>query len=185
MRYTTIIDISEMQALYKSTSVRLVYLHLVLKSGWHDNDRDIATVSLRTLAADTGLTLSAVRHALQQLKKAHMVATSGGQLRVRKWLSEQQVTPRKQSEKQAKAAQQREAELRDKEQREEAAAREREQREAARRQGKTQFMLYYEQKQAEAAAGDESARRIVESKKAMYEQHAAAMRAEQLKAENK
>lgn len=181
MRYTTIIDISEVQALYKSTSVRLVYLHLVLKSGWHDNDRDIAHVSLRSLAADTGLTLSAVRHAVEQLRKAHMVATKDGTMWVRKWLSEQQVTPRKQSERQAKAAQQREAEQREREQREAAQQREKEQREVARQQGKTQFMLYYEQKMAEAEAGDEKAKRIVESRRAMYEQHAQAMQAEQSK----
>lgn len=95
MRYTTIIDISEMPDLYRNLNTRAVYLHLVLKSGYHDNDRDKSTLSIRRLAADSGLTVSAVRNALQQLEKASMIErASDGTTTVRKWILETKPTPR-------------------------------------------------------------------------------------------
>lgn len=97
MRYTTLIDISEYQALYRNHNVRLVYLHLVLKSGWHDNDRDILEISFRSLAADTGLTVSAVRHAISLLVKAELLTREGFSWRVKKFCLEQKVTSRKQA----------------------------------------------------------------------------------------
>lgn len=77
MRYTTLIDISEYPQLYRSSSVRLVYLHLVLKSGFHDDDRDLCAVSIRRLANDCGLTVAATRHALGLLEKAAMITRQG------------------------------------------------------------------------------------------------------------
>ena len=75
MRYTTIIDISEIQPIYRNVNARLVYLHLVLKSGYHDNDRDLVSISLRRIAAEVGLTLSATRHAISQLEKAQLLSS--------------------------------------------------------------------------------------------------------------
>lgn len=73
MRYTTIIDIRDYPQIYRSESCRLLYLHLVLASGYHVEDKDLCAASLRQLEAQTGLTFSAVRHALQQLQKAGLV----------------------------------------------------------------------------------------------------------------
>lgn len=95
MRYTTIIDISEMPELYRNLNTRAVYLHLVLKSGYHDADRDKSKLSIRRLAAESGLTVSAVRNALQQLEKASMIERlSDGTTIVRKWILEMKPTTR-------------------------------------------------------------------------------------------
>ena len=95
MRYTTIIDISEIPEIYRNLNTRAIYLHLVLKSGYHDNDRDKARISIRRLASDSGLTVSATRNALQQLEKAGMIERPGdGQIAVRKWILDMKPTPR-------------------------------------------------------------------------------------------
>lgn len=95
MRYTTIIDISEMPDLYRNLNTRAIYLHLVLKSGYHDNDRDRIRVSIRRLACDARVTISATRNALQQLEKAGMIErSSDGLLAVRKWILDVKPTPR-------------------------------------------------------------------------------------------
>lgn len=95
MRYTTIIDISEMPELYRNVNTRAIYLHLVLKSGYHDNDRDRIRVSIRRLAIDAGVTISATRNALQQLEKAGMIErSSDGFFAVKKWILDVKPTPR-------------------------------------------------------------------------------------------
>lgn len=100
MRYTTIIDISEIPTVYKSESVRLVYLHLVLKAGYHDEDRDRASVSFRRLAAAVGLTVSATRHALEVLQRAGLVTKAQDQAWiVKKWLVQEVPSPRTQTRK--------------------------------------------------------------------------------------
>lgn len=102
MRYTTIIDISEQRDLYRNVNVRLVYLHLVLKSGYHDHDRDHVKISYRSLAADSGLTVSAVRHAINVLLKWRMLIRKDDAWIVRKWCQEQPITTRAKSSKEAK-----------------------------------------------------------------------------------
>lgn len=84
-RYTTIIDISGASC-YRSVSVRLLYLHLCLKAGYHKEDMDIVHASLVQLAAGSGLTVSAVRHALGQLESAGLVSREGSALRVVKFV---------------------------------------------------------------------------------------------------
>lgn len=84
-RYTTIIDISGAPC-YRSVSVRLLYLHLCLKAGYHKEDMDIVHLSLVQLAAGTGLTVSAVRHALCHLESAGLVCREGSALRVVKFV---------------------------------------------------------------------------------------------------
>lgn len=86
MRYTTIIDISEIQDVYRNSNVRLVYLHLVLKSGYHDDDLDKIKLSVRGIMYGTGLSLSAVRHALQVLEKNGLLERRNGSTYVRKFL---------------------------------------------------------------------------------------------------
>lgn len=84
-RYTTIIDISGAPC-YRSVSVRLLYLHLCLKAGYHKEDMDVVHSSLVQLATGTGLTVSAVRHALGQLESAGLVSREGSALRVVKFV---------------------------------------------------------------------------------------------------
>lgn len=171
MRYTTIIDISEFPALYKNHATRLVYLHLCLRSGYHDYDRDIAQLSIRRLSYETGLSIAAVRNALAQLGKFQMIRRQGELLQVRKFILEQPISKRGKTKRQEQAAQAAQ---------ERAVAhntmkRERQERQAMvddlRAQGKTSFMVYYEQQQAAAAAGDPNAIAFVEANKRIYEQH--------------
>lgn len=94
MRYTTVIDISEIPELYRNQTVRLVYLHLVLKSGYHDDDRDISKLSIRRLAMEADVTVSACRHALNVLKKAGLLTNEPSGRKVKKFVEEQVVTKR-------------------------------------------------------------------------------------------
>lgn len=94
MRYTTVIDLSELPEVYRSASARLVYLHLALKAGYHDNDRDRASVSIRRLAMDVGVTVSAARHAIRQLERAGLLKRDGSVIVVKKWVEEQTITTR-------------------------------------------------------------------------------------------
>lgn len=96
MRYTTVIDISEIPAIYRNSNARLVYLHLALRSGYHDDDRDLVTISIRRLAVDVGLTVSATRHALGQLTAAHLLEKREQSWYVKKWIIQEIPTPRTQ-----------------------------------------------------------------------------------------
>lgn len=97
MRYTTVIDISEFPALYRNHNARLVYLHLSLKSGYHDDDRDLIDISIRSLAAAVGLTVSATRHSLRVLEQAEMITRDGQRWRVRKFFLDVKPHPRRQA----------------------------------------------------------------------------------------
>jgi DNA-binding transcriptional MerR regulator len=154
MRYTTIIDISEISPVYRNINARLVYLHLVLKSGYHDDDRDLVIKSLRRIAAETGLSLSAVRHAVAMLEKAHLLSRQGPFWLVKKWIIEQKITTRARTARQQKQIEI-EAERRiENEKREREAAIAKARREQLEAQGKTPFMAFYEGLQKKAAAGD-------------------------------
>lgn len=97
MRYTTIIDISELPMVYRNHNARLVYIHMALKCGYHDDDRDLLAISIRNLAWATGLTVSATRHALAVLERSGLLAKDGEKWRIKKWVAEPSVTPRKQA----------------------------------------------------------------------------------------
>lgn len=95
MRYTTVIDITETPELYRNINVRLLYLHLCLKSGWHDNDRDRLTMSIRTMATDCGLSVSATRHAIRKLVEAKLLKREDdGRWYVKKWHLDTPPAPR-------------------------------------------------------------------------------------------
>lgn len=94
MRYTTVIDISEISEVYKNATARLIYLHMSLKAGYHDADRDLVKLSIRRLSADVGVTVSATRHALHQLERVGLLTREGDLWRVKKWVEEQQITTR-------------------------------------------------------------------------------------------
>lgn len=97
MRYTTIIDIRENPRIYRNINARLLYLHLALTSGYHDEDRDICRLSLRGMAIQAGLTLSATRHALRILQEEGLVTHEGDQWRITKFVLDKKPTPRRQS----------------------------------------------------------------------------------------
>lgn len=104
MRYTTIIDITEFAGVWASSSCRELYLYMVLKSGWHDDDRDMIRSSIRQLSAATGLTKSAVEHAIRQLSKAGLLAKEGQAFRVTKWTLQPKPSPRPRQDQQRAAA---------------------------------------------------------------------------------
>lgn len=79
-RYTTILDIRGTKA-YNSPSTRLLYLHLVLTAGYHQDDQDQVTASIRTLARECGMTISATRHAIQVLTELGLLQRQEG-----KWI---------------------------------------------------------------------------------------------------
>lgn len=94
MRYTTLIDISEIPTIYNNLNARLLYLHMALRSGYHDNDRDQLKCSLRRLADAAGLTLSATRHALGLLEREKLITRTDHAWQVKKWINETPPTPR-------------------------------------------------------------------------------------------
>lgn len=171
MRYTTIIDISEIPAVYRCTAARLLYLHICLRAGYHDNDRDIMDCSIRTMAAAAGLTVSATRHALGVLTKAGLIDRQGLALHVRKWLPEQSITARAKTVKQQARIEEAAKRKHEQEQRERQLAIEAEQRKQLEAQGKTSFMVYYEDLQKRAEDGDAEAIRLCKRHQATYENH--------------
>lgn len=176
MRYTTIIDISEYPAIYRSEAARMVYLHLVLKSGYHDHDRDLADLSLRRIAKETGVTVSAARCALAALQRANLVTRQGGLWYVKKWVVEQPITPRPKTAARQKAIERKAIEEQEREERQRRMQVEEQKRLNLRAAGKTSFMLYVEDLKARAEAGDEEARRQYERHRATYEAHARSVR---------
>lgn len=104
MRYTTIIDIREFPQIYRNDHAKLVYLHLVLVSGYHDEDRDQTPISIRQICYDTGLSLSAVRHSLKVLISAGLLSRSGINWTVKKFVLDKPISPRIRSEKKRSAA---------------------------------------------------------------------------------
>lgn len=165
MRYTTIIDISTSRDLYKNINVRLIYLHMVLKAGYHDHDRDLVRYSIRNLAADAGLTISATRHALAMLMKFRMIARQGDMWIVRKFVTEQPITTRAKSAREQKKIDQELALKRAREERQRAMELEQLEREKMLAEGKTSWQLYYERQQEKAAAGDAAAQTWIEKNK--------------------
>lgn len=171
MRYTTLIDIREIPEVYRNNNTRLLYLHLVLLAGYHDDDRDIVRCSLRNLAAQSGLTLSATRHAIAVLIKWRLLLHRKSYFKVVKFIDEKPISPRAKIRKAqelknnlaADQAQQQEREAREQAQKAELSALE--------GQGKSSFMVFYEQQLARAAAGDQEAAESVRRNKAQYERH--------------
>lgn len=162
MRYTTIIDIRALPSIYRNQHVRLLYLHLALRAGYHDDDRDLCLVSLRRLAQECGLTLSATRHALEVLQRAALIEKFATGWRVRKYISQTTISPRIRSEKRKKEiaeADRREAEQREREARE--AEHKRRLKEQYEKTGKTSFERMIDDLRAAAANGDlEAAERL-------------------------
>lgn len=94
MRYTTVIDVSEIPTVYRNPNAVRVYLHLVLKSGYHDIDRDMVCISIRRLATSLQMTVATVRHALHVLEQSGLIRKVGPSWSVYKWIPEQPISPR-------------------------------------------------------------------------------------------
>lgn len=171
MRYTTIIDITDQPGVYRNVHARLLYFHLALKAGYHDNDRDIVDISIRRLAMQSGLTVSATRHALAVLERAQLVRREGTTLLVKKWLMEETISPRAKTKREQRARDQASERERENNERSRSMENDRTQREKLRASGKTQFMLYYESLAEKAAAGDMDAARAMARHRETYEAH--------------
>lgn len=104
MRYTTVIDITDFPQIYRNIHARLVYIHMALKAGYHDDDRDVCRLSIRSLAADAGITVSAVRNALLQLEKSGLISRGSDCWIVKKWVATETPSPRTQATVAKKAA---------------------------------------------------------------------------------
>lgn len=154
MRYTTIIDISQCPEIYKNRHARLVYLHLCLKSGYHDHDRDLVRTSIRILAADTGLSVSAVRNAVKQLIKWRLLELQNGIYKVTKWVPEQTISSRPKTSKQQRADELAAERARQNEVREREAELDRIRREKLAASGRNSLDEYKDYLRARAAAGD-------------------------------
>lgn len=176
MRYTTIIDLSEYTSLYRNHHVRLVYLHMVLRSGWHDEDRDILDLSIRAIAQGAGLSISTVRHALRQLEKSQLIVRQGNVWSVKKWVLQDTPAPRPRTMKEKKQSEVKEGRVVEQAALDKQLEQSRKEREQMLAAGKTPFMLYYESLQKKAAAGDVEAQVLVVRHRAMYEAQVNKMR---------
>lgn len=176
MRYTTIIDISEIPSLYKNKNAVIVYLHLCLRAGYQDENRDIVETSIRRLASDLNMTVSTIRNALKRLHDYNLVTFENRQIKVKKWFLQETPTPRPKTAKQAKQQDQQAIRKHYEEERrrqinKEDAEREQEIRrqQLLLRRGKTVYMEVYEQYQEAAELGDALAIEMVKKHKERYE----------------
>ena len=168
MRYTTIIDISETVQIYRSTNIRLLYLHLCLKAGYHDTDRDIVDLSIRQLAKQTQLSLSATRHALRILERAGLIIKQGNAIQVRKYIMSEEISSRPKTKRQQQLIDAAVARKREQEQRDLQAAVERKEREELATQGKSAYILYCEGLLARMKLGDQEAAQAYKRHEAAY-----------------
>lgn len=168
MRYTTIIDLSEFPAVYRNKNVRLVYLHLVLKSGYHDNDRDLIDISIRNLAWAVGLSVSATRHALHILEQARMIKRAGPLWHVRKFIIEQEITPRAKTQRESKRAAAAAVEKARNQALNTELDKERERRQNLADNNTSDFIIYYEDLVRRAKAGDIDAQETARRRHDMY-----------------
>ena len=178
-RYTTIIDISEAPLLYRNVNARLLYLHMVLRCGYTDNDRDLYTISMRRTAQEVGITYSALRCALNALTRYGLVTAQGNGYLVKKFLAKKEISPRAKTEQKERTAKVRQIDREEHEARAEAMKTEETKRLALRATGKTTFMLYVEELKRKAEQGDMEALEAYNRHKSTYERHKATIHQEQ------
>ncbi|MBR5523438.1 MAG: hypothetical protein IKV82_08245 [Akkermansia sp.] len=178
MRYTTVIDLSEIPQVYANPTAVRVYLHLALKCGYHDNDRDIVTISLRILARSLGITVSAARHSLKILTAHGLLQPTGGStFQVLKWVTNKPISKRAKTDAEQKARERREQEEREFNERRRKEREEDKKREALIKEGKSTFTEYYENYILPLAErGDPEGIRLKEQHAKYYEQECAALR---------
>lgn len=169
MRYTTIVDISQAQEIYRNKNTRLIYLHLCLKSGYHDYDRDQIRTSIRSLAMEAGISVAAVRNAIRILEKFQMLKREPDKWTVRKFVMDQPPTPRKKTKAQEELQKIRDERLKNQAHQDQEAERQRKYREELRKQGKNPWMVYFETKMQAAAMGDLEAQDWIRKHQAEYD----------------
>lgn len=174
MRYTTLIDITEIPAVYRCQNARLLYLHAVLKCGYHDEDRDVLGCSIRQLAADTGLTVSAVRHALKVLAKYGLIEQRDGVTIVRKYIEAKPISKREAAQKAQKATEAAKERKIEEQRREAKEAEHKAVLANIHAQGKTSLDAYFAMLEQQAAAGDTEAAAILARRKRERASRAAA-----------
>lgn len=100
MRYTTVIDVTEIPDIWRNPNVTRLYFYMAMRCGYHDDDRDQLRISIRNLSYSAGLTLSACRHALKVLQKFGLVSPMGEYYLVKKFLLDQKISTRAKTIKQ-------------------------------------------------------------------------------------
>lgn len=117
MRYTTVIDITTITDVWRNKNTARLYYYMAMVCGYQDNDRDLLDKSIRGLAADAGMTISACRNALRQLQRSGLLTKEqDGHWRICKFVLQDKPSKRaktKQQEQDMERA--RERELRDQE----------------------------------------------------------------------
>lgn len=111
MRYTTIIDIRDIPPVWTSRSARQLYVYMCLACGFEDYNRDILTKSIRGLAYDSGLTVSATRYALGILTRCRLVKKTVAGYKVTKWFETPTISPRAGGRRRQTAEDKRQAEI--------------------------------------------------------------------------
>lgn len=94
--------ISEYPALYRNANVVRVYLHACLTCGYHDDDRDVWTGSIRATARSLGISVGATRHAIAVLERTGLLQRGDGVWLVKKYELSRKITPRAQDKAVAK-----------------------------------------------------------------------------------
>lgn len=97
MRYTTVIDLTEFPDIWRNSNCTRLYLYMALRCGYHDQDRDVLTMSSRNLAMGAGITHSACRHALKVLQSHQLLSMEGNAWRVKKFVIDIKPSSRTQS----------------------------------------------------------------------------------------
>lgn len=103
MRYTTIIDITDDPAIWRNLNACRLYTYMALRAGYHAEDRDYFTGSYSAMMAATGLTMSALRHALRVLQDRRLITRDGERWLVKKWAYEDFPGPREKPRKKTQA----------------------------------------------------------------------------------
>lgn len=154
MRYTTVIDISQIPIVYRNINARILYYHLAMIAGYHDIDRDLVDISIRRLALGAGLTVSATRHALGVLTRAGLLSKQGQIYIVKKWVEEQTVTTRPKTARQQQQLSQAAAARAERERQAKELEIESIRRQQLQASGKSSLQLWREDLERRAAAGD-------------------------------
>lgn len=175
MRYTTIIDITELEAVWRNSNASRIYTYMALKAGYHDTDRDLLQISTRVLGYRLGMTHSTVRHALHVLEKSGLITRQGEMFQIKKWVPQDNITERPKTKRLQKLADEAAERQRQDEQRELENAIETAKRQKFEQEGKTPYMVYYESLMKLAEAGDEEAMKKVINNRSRYNYHKAAV----------
>lgn len=77
MRYTTAIDLTETPRIWNNKNAARLYMWMAFKCGYHSEDRDKITISIRNLSAALKMSESAVRHSLRMLAREGLVLHCG------------------------------------------------------------------------------------------------------------